>query len=89
MTTRHTSKSYMTPPEIAKLLRVSPEKVIGWIRRGELRAINVSNGWQRKRFLIGQDDLDAFLTRREVHPPPPRPRRMRQAADPDFIEYFK
>jgi hypothetical protein len=30
----------LTPPEIAKFLRVSPEKVLGWIRRAELAAIS-------------------------------------------------
>jgi len=35
---------YLTPPEIAKLLRVSSEKVLGWIRKADLNAINVSEG---------------------------------------------
>src|SRR5262245_40558605 len=35
--------SYLTPPEVAKLLRVSQQKVLGWISRAELRAVNVGN----------------------------------------------
>lgn len=73
-----TSKPYLAPPEIAKQLRVSPEKVLGWIRRGELKAVNVSNGHSRPRYRVSQESLDAFLKYREVYPPPPRVRRRRQ-----------
>ena len=67
---------YLVPPEIATRLRVSPEKVLGWIHRGKLCAINVSNGI-RPRHRISPDDLEAFLKRREVQPPP-RIQRRRQ-----------
>ena len=33
-------KPYMTPPEIAELLRASPEKLLRWIRKAELKAVN-------------------------------------------------
>lgn len=68
---------YLIPREIATRLRVSPEKVLGWIRRGELCAINVSNA-TRPRYRIDKDDLEAFLRRREVQPPLPRRRRKRE-----------
>lgn len=68
-------KPYLTPPEVAKLLRVSHEKLLGWIRRGELAAVNVGNG-NRPRFRINPDDLDAFLNQRKVQPPSkPTPRK--------------
>jgi len=67
-------KPYLTPPEIAKLLRVSSEKVLGWIRRAELKAINVSDGG-RPRYRVRREDLDLFLRSREVQPPAPRTRR--------------
>ncbi len=67
-------KSYLTPPEIAKLLRVSSEKVLGWIRKAELTAINVGDG-NRPRYRIRREDLDSFLRSREVQPPAPRTRR--------------
>jgi excisionase family DNA binding protein len=66
-------KPYRTSRAIAKLLRVSPDKVLGWIRRGELRAVNVSNR-SRPQYRVSQDDLAAFLKTREVQPPPKRPR---------------
>ena len=37
------SSAYVTPPRLAKRLAVSPEKVLGWIRRGELRAVDVAD----------------------------------------------
>lgn len=70
-------KPYLTPPEIAKLLRVSNAKLLGWIRRGELTAINVGN-CHRPRFRISPDDLDAFLKSREVQPTPKVITRRRQ-----------
>jgi excisionase family DNA binding protein len=58
---------FLTPPEVAKRLRVSPTKILAWIRRGELKAVNVSDG-SRPRFRISPTDLLAFLTAREVQP---------------------
>jgi len=65
MALRH--RCYLTPPEVAALLRVSPDKVLGWIRRAELRAFNVSDG-TRPRYRIRRADLEGFLKRREVMP---------------------
>jgi hypothetical protein len=36
------AQPFLTPPEIAKLLRVTPQKVITWIRRSELGAVHVN-----------------------------------------------
>lgn len=68
---------YLTPPEVATRLRVDAHKVLGWIRRGDLRAINFSDGW-RPRYRVSPDDLETLLRRREVQPPPPRIARGRQ-----------
>lgn len=73
---------YLTPPEIAKLLRVSPEKVLGWIRGAELRAVNVGNG-TRPRYRVSREALDSFLQAREVRPPPPRRVRRRRQQPPE------
>lgn len=59
-------KSYLTPPEVAAQLRVTPEKVIGWILAGELAGTNVAakrNGI-RPRYRIAAEDLADFLRRR-------------------------
>ncbi len=68
---------YVTTAEIARLLRVSSEKVLGWIRRGELTAVNVGNG-SGPRYRVSRDSLDAFLKSREVQPPPKHVRRKPQ-----------
>lgn len=73
-TTNEASEAYLTPPEVAKLLRVSHQKVMVWIRRGELRAFNVGNG-NRPRYRVGRDSLDAFTAAREVQPLAPQARR--------------
>ena len=73
-------RPFLTPPGVAKLLRVSPDKVHGWIRRGDLKAVNVGNGF-RPRYRVSRANLDAFLATREVQPPPERPRRNRQPPD--------
>src|SRR5437660_5835359 len=36
------AKVKLTPPEVAKMWGITPEKVIAFIRSGELRAINVA-----------------------------------------------
>lgn len=78
---------YLTPPEIAKLLRVSHEKVVGWIRRGELATVNVGNG-TRPRFRISQESLDAFLRKREVQPIPKAMPRRRQVPEGGPLDPF-
>jgi hypothetical protein len=44
---------------VARRLRVKAEKVVAWIRSGQLRALNVSNG-TRPRFRIDPADLAVF-----------------------------
>ena len=81
----------LTVPEVAKLLRVSPDKVLSWIRSGQLRGYNIAereNG--RPKYRVNPDDLDAFANRRCVVRPSPtgRPvgsRRGRFADLPDEL----
>ena len=68
---------YLTPPNIAARLRASPEKVRGWIRKAELRAVNVGAGASRPHYRINPDDFEDLLTCREAPPPPPRIARRR------------
>jgi excisionase family DNA binding protein len=78
---------FLTPPEVARRYGVSAEKVIGWIRRGELRAINLAaRRGRRPRWRIGQADLLAFENRRAAIPEAPQPRRRR--TPDDVIQYF-
>ena len=62
----------MTVPEVAKFLRVRPDKVLSWIRTGRLRGYNVAereNG--RPKYRVNPDDLEAFATLRVPFQAPP------------------
>lgn len=61
---------WFTPPELAKQLGISSEKVLTWIRNGELRAVNVAAGLAgRPRWRISSVAFEEFLKRRESGPP--------------------
>ncbi|NQU23814.1 MAG: helix-turn-helix domain-containing protein [Candidatus Nealsonbacteria bacterium] len=77
----------LTPPAVAKRYGVKPERILGWIRSGEIRAIDVSSkGSKRPRFRIDPKDLEVFELRRSVVPAKKPSRRRRQQAD--VTEYF-
>lgn len=75
----------LTPPMVARRLGVKPEKVVAWVRSGQLRALNVSNG-TRPRFRIDPADLAVFEQGRAVVPAAKPSRRRRQSAD--VIQFF-
>jgi excisionase family DNA binding protein len=65
----------LTVPEVAKFLRVSPDKVLSWIRSGRLRGYNVAekeNG--RPKYRVNPEDLEAFIQMRMPIQPVPRGR---------------
>jgi len=55
----------------------------GWIRKAELRAVNVGSGNQRPRFRVSRESLDEFLRSREVQPPVPIQRQRRRPEPPE------
>jgi excisionase family DNA binding protein len=62
----------LTVPEVAKLLRVRPDKVLAWIRSGRLRGYNVAEKEQgRPKYRVNPSDLDDFAKRRCVIQPAP------------------
>ena len=75
-----------TPPAVARQLGISAHKVLAWIARGELRAINTGDG-SRPRWRIMPDDLRAFLDRRAAQPAAKQARRRRKV-DAAVTEYF-
>jgi excisionase family DNA binding protein len=78
---------YLTPPQVAKTLRVRRDKVLGWIRSGQLRASNVAaRRGGRPRYRIEWSDLHAFIQNRLIQLPPP-PRRSRPTPE-GVTEYF-
>lgn len=57
----------LTPPAIARLLGISQDKVLGWIRSGELRAVDVADRASRApRYRIAREWLDELLRDRAV-----------------------
>lgn len=79
------SRGY-TPNELARLLRVSPERVRGWIRSGELPAIDTGAvRCGRPRYIILPHHLAEWERGRRVSPPPkPQRRRRRQV----LVDYY-
>ncbi len=78
---------YLTPPQIAERFGVDAHKILSWIRRGELRAVNIGDGCQRPRYRISPDDLAVFEARRAAGPEP-KISRIRRRKDPSIIEFF-
>jgi excisionase family DNA binding protein len=74
---------------VARHLRVSRSKILGWIAAGELRAVNVARRrGGRPRWLVPADALLEFEQRRAAVPAAePGPRR-RRAAPAGVVEYF-
>jgi hypothetical protein len=71
----------LTPPQLGRLWGICPSKIILWIQRGELRAINgVATPGGKPRYLIDVADIAAFEAARSVTPPPKAPRRRRAKA---------
>jgi hypothetical protein len=76
---------YLTPPQIAHRLQMSPDRIIAAIRRGELRAADVAEpGTIRPRWRIAPEWLDAWLRSRMQAPPPP-PQAQRRTRRPTHV----
>ena len=59
----------LTPPQVARRLGVNPDKVLRWIRSGELSAVNVTTKpGGRPKYRIAAADLDTFKNRRSPQP---------------------
>ena len=75
----NTSRTKLSPPQIARRWGVSPQKILAWIGSGELRAINAATRLGgRPRFLIDVADLAVFEQRRAVVATPAAVRRRRR-----------
>lgn len=79
---------YLTPPEVARRLRVNPNKVLRWLRSGALAGFDVSEGAQRPRFRITPEALADFIASRAIkakQEPSLRRRSRKQAATAEFF----
>jgi excisionase family DNA binding protein len=75
----------MTPREVARLLRVGPDRVRAMIVRGDLAALNLGTA-RRPRFVILPQHLDEFGRRRRAAADPPRAARRRRLQTP--VDYY-
>jgi excisionase family DNA binding protein len=77
----------LTVPEVAARLRVGRDRIRGWIRRGELRAINTGRTrCGRPRYVVTPEALAEFERGHDATTPAARPRRRRREPDrPDFL----
>jgi hypothetical protein len=78
----------LTVADVAARYRVSPDKVRGWVRRGELAAINVATALcGRAQLRITPEALAAFERRRSAAAAPAQPsRRPRRTAQ--MIDFY-
>jgi len=78
----------LTIREVAERFAVGERTVTGWIRAGELRAINCGRrqGSKKPRWRITAEAIAAFELLRTPNPPPPRTKRRKQQAD--LIEFY-
>jgi hypothetical protein len=76
-----------TPNELAKLLRVGPDRVRAWIKSGELPAVNVAVARCGKpRFVVLPHQLAEFTRRRAAGTVPKPPKRRRPPAG--AVDYY-
>lgn len=56
------TSAYLTPRQIAEMLGVGVDRVVGWIRRGELAAVCVSSSLRcrKKQFRVRRESLERF-----------------------------
>lgn len=82
--TKASHPCWLSPPDIGRLLRIKPDRVITPIRAGKLPAIDVrSSGSRRPRFRLKLKDVEQALTVR-VEPNGRAKKRKRQGV----VEFF-
>jgi hypothetical protein len=83
-------RTKVSPPQLAARYGVSCDKVLDWIRSGELKAFNAATSRHtRPRFLIDEADILAFELARQVQPDTPTARvRRSKNGDEAITRYF-
>lgn len=79
-----------TPPKLAQRWGVKPEKVIAFIRSGELRAFDISKhpGVGKPRFRISPEAVADFENHRESQQARSKPQKRSRARESGEINYF-
>jgi len=75
--------------DVAEHFAVGEHSVLGWIKNGELRAVNVGRtpGAKKPRWRVTSEQLAAFEMVRSNAPPPAKPTR-RKRQDTSVIEFY-
>jgi excisionase family DNA binding protein len=74
-----TTQRGLTPNELARVLRVSADRVRAWIKSGELGALDTArHRCGRPRYVILPRHLAEFEQRRRAATAPPKPPRRRR-----------
>lgn len=83
------TSEFLSVPQLAERLHVRESKIRGWITRGELSAVDVSDrvGSGRPRWRIAEAELQQFLDRRQHRPAMKKTRAKRSRAD-GWITYI-
>ena len=75
------NQEFLTVNDIAKMLKVQPDKVRGFVHRKELKASNIGAKSTRPRWIIARADFEAFLdARSNQQPAKKKPTRKRTPA---------
>jgi excisionase family DNA binding protein len=82
-------REWMTPREVANVLRCSPEKIIRLVQSGDLSGVDLKENrcGRKSRYLISEGSLADFLDRRVVMAAPKTARRKRRKPAA-IIEFF-
>jgi len=74
-----------TVADLCQRWRVGPDKIHGFLRRGELVGVNVATHLSaRPQWRVSREAVEAFERRRSSAPPPKPPRRRRM----QMVDYF-
>jgi excisionase family DNA binding protein len=79
----------LTVGEIAERYGVTEHTVLGWIRSGELKAVNVGRraGSKKPRWRVSQAAVAAFEAARSATPAT-EGRRVKRAAEADVVKFY-
>lgn len=80
--------AYLTPPELARRWRCTPETILAHIRAGRLRAFTLSPPTaKRPRWRIASSAVEEFENVHTAQQPVKSPRRSRRKRDAGYVEY--
>ena len=86
MTTQQDTARYLSPRQHARLWGINPSKVLGWIRSGRLKAINLAESTLgRPRYKISPESVREFERGRQATPPAPSKRQRRQLNEEEWV----